>query len=145
MIYTDNIRKAIKIAFNAHIDQVDKAGVPYIFHPWEVAQLVGDDEKAIIVALLHDVIEDTNITIEDLRGEGFSEEILTSILNLTKKENEDYFDFVKRAKQNELSRKVKIADITHNMRLDRISNWTEYDLQRREKYQKALDYLKQND
>ena len=145
MIYTDSIRKAIKIAFNAHIDQVDKAGVPYIFHPWEVAQLVGDDENAIIVALLHDVIEDTDITIEDLRGEGFSEDILTGILNLTKKENEDYFDFVKRAKQNELSRKVKIADITHNMRLDRLSNWTEYDLQRREKYQKALDYLKQND
>ena len=145
MIYSKQINKAIKIAFKAHINQTDFFGVPYIFHPWEVANKVGDDEKAVIVALLHDVIEDTDITYDDLRKEGFSEEIIEGIKGVTKIEGEDYMDFVKRAKQNEISRKVKIADLKHNMDLTRLEVVTERDLIRQEKYKKALEYLLKED
>lgn len=140
MIYSKQINKAIKIAFKAHINQTDFFGVPYIFHPWEVASQL-DDEASVIVALLHDVIEDTDITYDDLRKEGFSEKIIEGIKGVTKIEGEDYMDFVKRAKQNEISRKVKIADLRHNMDLTRLEIVTERDLIRQEKYKKALEYL----
>ena len=144
MIYSKQINKAIKIAFKAHINQTDFVGVPYIFHPWEVASQL-DDEASVIVALLHDVIEDTDITYDDLRKEGFSEEIIEGIKGVTKIEGEDYMDFVKRAKQNEISRKVKIADLRHNMDLTRLEIVTERDLIRQEKYKKALEYLLKED
>lgn len=140
MIYSKQINKAIKIAYEAHKNQTDFFGVPYIFHPWEVASQL-DNEEAVIVGLLHDVIEDTNITYDDLRKEGFSEEIIEGIKGVTKIEGEDYMDFVKRAKQNKISRQVKIADLKHNMNLTRLEYVTEKDLQRNEKYKKALAFL----
>lgn len=142
MLYSKQINKAIKIAYEAHKNQTDFFGVPYIFHPWEVASQL-DNEEAVIVGLLHDVIEDTNITYDDLRKEGFSEEIIEGIKGVTKIEGEDYMDFVKRAKQNKISRQVKIADLKHNMNLTRLEYVTEKDLQRNEKYKKALAFLEE--
>ena len=103
MLYTPLTKKAIVLAFNAHINQTDKSGLPYIFHPWEVANQL-NDEACVCVALLHDIIEDTNITYDDLRKEGFNEEIIEGIKGVTKQENEDYMDFVTRAKSNNISR-----------------------------------------
>ena len=140
MLYTPLTKKAIVLAFNAHINQKDKSGLPYIFHPWEVANQL-NDEACVCVALLHDIIEDTNITYDDLRNEGFSEEIIEGIKGVTKKENEDYMDFVTRAKSNNISRLVKIADLRHNMDLTRMNEITEFDIKRYQKYEKALKFL----
>ena len=140
MLYTPLTKKAIVLAFNAHIHQKDKSGLPYIFHPWEVANQL-NDEACVCVALLHDIIEDTNITYDDLRNEGFSEEIIEGIKGVTKKENEDYMDFVTRAKSNNISRLVKIADLRHNMDLTRMNEITEFDIKRYQKYEKALKFL----
>ena len=140
MLYTPLTKKAIVLAFNAHIHQTDKSGLPYIFHPWEVANQL-NDEACVCVALLHDIIEDTNITYDDLRNEGFSEEIIEGIKGVTKKENEDYMDFVTRAKSNNISRLVKIADLRHNMDLTRMNEITEFDIKRYQKYEKALKFL----
>ena len=104
---------ALKIATEAHKGQVDKAGVPYINHPLTVASLV-DTEEEKIVALLHDTIEDTNITEQDLIDYGFPNEIVEAVKLLTHNKNVPYMDYVAKIKDNELARKVKIADLTHN-------------------------------
>ena len=141
MLYTELTKKAIILAFEAHINQKDKSGLPYIFHPWEVANQL-NDEICVCVALLHDIIEDTNITYEDLRKEGFCEDVIEGIKGVTKRENEDYFDFVKRAKENKVSRLVKIADLRHNMDISRIKNPTDKDCERIEnKYKPAYKFL----
>ncbi|WP_308545011.1 HD domain-containing protein [uncultured Sneathia sp.] len=131
---------ALKIATEAHKGQVDKAGVPYINHPLTVASLV-DTEEEKIVALLHDTIEDTNITEQDLIDYGFPNEIVEAVKLLTHNKNVPYMDYVAKIKDNELARKVKIADLTHNSDLSRLKEITEKDKKRYEKYQKALLYL----
>ena len=131
---------ALKIATEAHKGQVDKAGVPYINHPLTVASLV-DTEEEKIVALLHDTIEDTNITEQDLLNYGFSNKIVEAVKLLTHNKNVPYMDYVAKIKDNELARKVKIADLTHNSDLSRLKEITEKDKKRYEKYQKALVYL----
>ena len=78
MIYTNMTKKALKICFKAHINQVDKTGVPYVFHPFHLAEQM-DDEESVCLALLHDVVEDTSITFEDLINEGFSEKIISAL------------------------------------------------------------------
>ncbi|WP_311696306.1 HD domain-containing protein [Sneathia sanguinegens] len=131
---------ALKIATEAHKGQVDKAGVPYINHPLTVASLV-DTEEEKIVALLHDTIEDTNITEQDLLNYGFSNKIVEAVKLLTHNKNVPYMVYVAKIKDNELARKVKIADLTHNSDLSRLKEITEKDKKRYEKYQKALLYL----
>lgn len=131
---------ALKIATEAHKGQVDKAGIPYINHPLTVASLV-DTEEEKIVALLHDTIEDTNITEQDLLNYGFSNKIIEAVKLLTHNKNVLYMDYVAKIKDNELARKVKIADLTHNSDLSRLKEITEKDKKRYEKYQKALLYL----
>lgn len=131
---------ALKIATEAHKGQVDKAGVPYINHPLTVASLV-DTEEEKIVALLHDTIEDTNITEQDLLNYGFSNKIVEAVKLLTHNKNVPYMDYIAKIKDNELARKVKIADLTHNSDLSRLKEITEKDKKRYEKYQKALLYL----
>lgn len=131
---------ALKIATEAHKGQVDKAGIPYINHPLTVASLV-DTEEEKIVALLHDTIEDTNITEQDLIDYGFPNEIVEAVKLLTHNKNVPYMDYVAKIKDNELARKVKIADLTHNSDLSRLKEITEKDKKRYEKYQKALLYL----
>ncbi len=133
------ILKALEIACKAHEGQFDKAGKPYIQHPVRVA-LYCETEDEKIVALLHDVIEDTSVTISDLRAEGFSEKILDAIEHLTKIEGENYQDFIQRVAENNLATKVKIQDLTDNMDLSRLGDvkvhW------KMETYKQALSFLK---
>lgn len=128
--------KAICIAAIAHKGQVDKAGRPYILHPLRV-MFMRRDETERICAVLHDVIEDSDITIEYLRKEGFSEAVLCALDALTKRENENYDDFIGRVIENKIACKVKLADLSDNMDLSRISNPTQDDYLRIEKYRKA--------
>ena len=131
---------ALKIATEAHKGQVDKAGIPYINHPLTVASFV-DTEEEKIVALLHDTIEDTNITEQDLLNYGFSNKIVEAVKLLTHNKGIPYMEYVAKIKNNELARKVKIADLTHNSDLSRLKEVTEKGMKRYEKYKKALIYL----
>ncbi|WP_311678869.1 HD domain-containing protein [Sneathia vaginalis] len=135
-----NYELALKIATEAHKGQVDKAGVPYINHPLTVASLVETEEEKI-VALLHDTIEDTNITEQDLLNYGFSNKIVEAVKLLTHNKDVPYMDYVAKIKDNELARKVKIADLTHNSDLSRLKEITDKDKKRYNKYQNALLYL----
>jgi (p)ppGpp synthase/HD superfamily hydrolase len=127
------------LARYAHEGQVDKGGRPYFTHPEAVAGSVERPEEKI-TAYLHDTIEDTFVT-EDVIRTLFGDEIADAVLSVTKRDGEDYMDFVSRAKRNPIGRVVKMADIRHNMDLSRIIDVTEDDLKRIEKYRKALEYL----
>lgn len=134
------LEKAIIIAVVCHKGQTDIAGQPYIFHPLRV-MLKMKTEKEKIVAVLHDTIEDTHLTLNELRERGFDEEIIEGLNSVTKQECESYIDFVKRAKQNVIGRNVKIADIEDNSDLSRIPNPTDKDYKRQEKYKNAIKEL----
>lgn len=130
--------KALKTAIKAHRGQVDKAGKPYIFHPIRVSLRVrGKDAK--IVALLHDVIEDSNLKLEELDFlSAFQREALAL---LTHSEDEPYFDYIQKIKGNELAKEVKLSDLRDNSNLNRLKHITQKDEQRREKYLKAISFL----
>lgn len=131
------IEKAIQIALRAHEGQKDKGGNPYILHPLFVASMMQTEEE-IIVALLHDVIEDSFYTINDLRREGFPEKVLDAIQTITREDGEDYFAYIDRVKRNSIASTVKLADLWHNscaVRLNRKP--TEVDLERISRYEKA--------
>ena len=98
-----------------------------------------DEEKA--VAYLHDVIEDTELTLEDLGEYGFSKEVIEAVDIITKKRGEDYQSYLNSVKKNKLARVVKLADLRHNSDLTRLAKVTEKDIKRKEKYQKAIDFL----
>ena len=132
--------KAYKIAKKAHLGQVDKAGEDYIKHPEKVASFVKTDEEKA-VAYLHDVIEDTELTLEDLYEYGFSKEVLEAVDIITKKRGENYQSYLNSVKKNKLARAVKLADLRHNSDLTRFTEVTEKDIKRKEKYQKAIDFL----
>lgn len=133
-------QQALAIAKDAHKGQVDKAGVDYIQHPLFVASLV-EGELAKTVALLHDVVEDSDWTLEDLRKEGLPEEVVQAVGILTKKRNENYEEYILRVKQNPLARQVKLADLKHNSDLSRLANVTDRDRKRAEKYRQAIAFL----
>jgi (p)ppGpp synthase/HD superfamily hydrolase len=134
---------AIAIANQAHAGQLDKAGKPYISHPLTVmAQM--DTLEGKIVAVLHDAIEDSDLTVADLVRQGFPEFITEAIAAITKLKGEQYEDYILRVKSNAIARKVKIADVTHNMDISRIANPAEKDFQRLEKYKKVLQELMAN-
>ena len=139
MINTKLTRLASKIAYKAHEGQTDKAGVPYIFHPIHIAEQMDSDESCIL-ALLHDVIEDSNITLEIL-SKYFNDDIITALRVLTKKENDDYVMYIKRVKTNKLATKVKIKDLEHNRDLTRLDEVTDKDRKRSLKYWEAIRYL----
>ena len=144
-VYNKNMKqsqseKAYEIAKKAHLGQIDKAGEDYIKHPEKVASFVNSDEEKA-VAYLHDVIEDTELTLEDLREYGFSEEVLKAVDVITKKKGQDYQTYLNSVKENKLARVVKLADLRHNSDLTRLINITEKDRERKEKYQKAIDFL----
>ena len=132
--------KAIRIAAVAHEGQKDKAGAPYILHPLRVMMKLTDETERIC-AVLHDVIEDTDITIEYLMNEGFPKDVLTALDFLSKRENETYDSFIKRILNNKLACKVKLADLNDNMDLSRIPNPSPKDYQRVEKYSKAKEKI----
>lgn len=139
MINTKLTRKAMIIAYEAHKNQVDKSGVPYIYYPIHVAEQM-DTENECIIALLHDVVEDTNVTFKQLE-EVFSKEIIDILKLLTREENIEYDEYIKRIKNNSIACKVKIADLTHNLDKTRLDFVTEVDVKRNEKYKKALQIL----
>lgn len=140
MIYTDKTKKAMKLCYEAHKDQVDKSGLPYVFHPAHVAEQM-TDEATTIVALLHDVVEDTDYTLEDLAAEGFGKEILEAVALMTHEDDVPYLDYVEKLKDNPIARAVKLADLAHNSDLSRIGEVDEETRQRLEKYKKAIALL----
>lgn len=126
--------------FSVHKDQLDKGGLPYAFHPFEVAEQM-DDEPSVCVALLHDVIEDGNITPEYLRDAGFSKEIVEAVKLLSHEKNKPYFSYIKEIKSNPLATKVKLADLKHNSNTARLDVIEEKDRKRLAKYEKAIQEL----
>ncbi|VVP96391.1 HD domain-containing protein [Pseudomonas fluorescens] len=138
---TQTLERAIAIAAAAHAGQVDKGGAPYILHPLKVMLRMTTLEERI-VAVLHDVVEDCEINLDDLRKEGFSEEVLTAIQSVTKVPGESYEDFVERAAQNPIGRVVKLADLEENSDLSRIASPSWDDLERVEKYRRAIARLR---
>ena len=91
MLYTELTKKALKISFEAHKNQLDKSGMPYVFHPFHLAEQM-DDEYSTCVALLHDVVEDTGITLEDLKAQGFPEEVTDAVALMTHDDGTPYFE-----------------------------------------------------
>lgn len=115
MLYTDLTKKAMMIAYRQHSCQTDKAGLPYVFHPYHLAEQMGDDEYAICVALLHDVVEDTDMTMEDLERAGFPVEVIAALKCLTHEDGVPYLGkYIETIKANPLATKVKLADLRHN-------------------------------
>lgn len=112
MVYTPMTIKAMKYAYEAHLGQVDYSHVPYIFHPYHLAEQM-DEETSCTVALLHDVVEDTDITLDDLKLE-FPDDVVEAVALLTHDEAVDYFDYIQNLKKNPIARKVKLADLEHN-------------------------------
>ena len=138
--YAKLLDLAIKIVEKAHTGQIDKAGKPYILHPLTVmAQM--EDVESKIVAVLHDAIEDSDLTLTELSQQGFPELIIEAIAAITKLDGELYDDYLLRVMGNTIACKVKIADVSHNMDISRIANPTVKDFQRLEKYQKVLKQL----
>lgn len=139
MINTKLTRKAMIIAYNAHQNQFDKANIPYIYHPIHIAEQM-DTELECIVALLHDVVEDTDITLNDLEKE-FPQEVIDLLKILTHDKKIDYIEYIEKVKTNPIATKIKIADLKHNSDITRLENITTTDLKRIEKYKKALEIL----
>ena len=150
MLYTRLTKLAMKVAYKAHEGETDRNGLPYIYHPIHLAEYM-QTEDTCVVALLHDVIEDTDVTMEDLRGYGFTEAQLEAVRFMThippdramtkEEQMEDYLDYVRRLKTNEIARTVKLADLKHNSDITRLNEVTDTDFKRREKYQKAIEIL----
>ena len=142
MVYTPLTAKAMQIAYDAHHGQVDKAGMPYIFHPMHLAEAM-EDEISCCVALLHDTVEDTDITFADLEKD-FPVEVMDALKLLTHEEETDYFDYVRSIRGNPIAVKVKLADIAHNSdqtRLDGCHMNEETKAYFRSKYAKAKAIL----
>ena len=140
MIYTELTKKAIRFAFEAHTGQTDRSGLPYVLHPIHVAEQM-TTEDGCVVALLHDVLEDTDHTEEDLRQQGFSEAQITAVKLLTRTEGEDYFEYIRRMKENELAVAVKLEDLAHNMDRSRLEEVSDKDEARFHKYEEAIRIL----
>lgn len=140
MLYTELTKKAMRIAFTAHKEQVDKNGIPYIYHPIHLAEQMWDEET-ICTALLHDVAEDTDMTVEDLRAEGFPESVISALRLLTHDEDTPYMDYVRKIKGDPIAKAVKLADLRHNSDLTRLDTVDERALMRVEKYRSAIALL----
>jgi (p)ppGpp synthase/HD superfamily hydrolase len=130
------VEDAVSIAAQAHKGQRDKAGAPYLLHPLRMMMRM-DTAAAMMAAVLHDVVEDTDWTLERLREEGFCDEVLEAVDCLTHREGESYQEFVERVRANPIARQVKIADLEDNMNIRRISRLGANDLERLEKYHRA--------
>ena len=141
MIYTEMTNKALKICFDAHKDQVDKSGLPYVFHPFHLAEQM-ETEETVTVALLHDVVEDSSYTLEALEQEGFPPKILEAVRLMTHQDGVPYMEYVQALAQNPIARKVKLADLTHNSDTSRLAVVDEFAKRRMERYSEAMAYLK---
>ena len=140
MLYTPMTKKALRLCCRAHREQVDKSGLPYALHPLHLAEQM-QTEDTIITALLHDVVEDTAWTLEELKAEGFSQAVLEALALLTHDPSLPYLDYVARIKENPIARQFKLADLRHNRDLSRLDFVTARDLARAEKYDAAIALL----
>ena len=142
----NDVSKALLLATSAHDGQFDKSGLPYILHPLEVMRTCMGDTQAMCVALLHDIVEDTYVTLSDIQGH-FGNSVRDDVDALTRRKNEDYTKYIIRiSKASPVAIKVKLADLKHNLDYTRI-NWimTEQDLNRMRKYVGAYNLLTQKD
>ncbi len=142
MIYTAMTKKALKLCFQAHKEQTDKSGTPYVFHPFHLAEQM-EDEITTTVALLHDVVEDTSCTLSDLRDMGFPDAVLDAITEMTHDKSVPYLEYVAKLKENPVARTVKLADLKHNSDLSRLDVVDRKALSRVEKYRKAISILEE--
>lgn len=135
-------KKAMVIAYQAHKDKLDKSGIPYIFHPLHLAEQM-KTEEAVIVALLHDVVEDTDWSMDDLVQEGFSKDVISALELLTHNKDTDYLEYVRQIKQssNPYAIAVKLADLRHNSDTSRLDHIDEDTMKRIEKYAEAIGIL----
>ena len=140
MIYTDQTRKAMQIAYRAHHGQTDKSGVPYLYHPIHLAEQM-NDEVTVTAALLHDVLEDSPMTAAELRAEGISPQAVDAVVLLTRPAEMPYLDYVERIRSNPIARAVKCADLRHNCDPSRLPNPPEGWREKRDLYRKALEIL----
>ena len=140
MIYTDLTKKAMKLSFEAHKDQVDKSGIPYVYHPFHLAEQM-NTEETVVVALLHDVVEDTDYTIQDMIEMGFPQSVTDALTLMTHSKNVPYLEYVVKLKENPIAREVKIADLRHNSDVSRLDTVDEKAIARIEKYKMAIAIL----
>ena len=142
MIYTEKTKKALNLCFEAHKDQKDKSGMPYVFHPFHLAEQM-DTEDTTVVALLHDVVEDTGFTFVDLEKEGFGETVIEALKLLTHGDGVDYMDYVRAIKGNPVAKAVKLADLRHNSDRTRVEQPDEKMLKRWQIYEEAIKFLEE--
>ena len=140
MVYTPLTKRAILFAFDAHRGQYDKSGLPYITHPLHVAESM-ESEDECVVALLHDVLEDTDITIEDLTRIGISDRQIAALKLLCHDDSVPYLEYVQAIRVDPIARTVKLADLYHNSDLTRLNVITTQDIERVEKYKQAIEIL----
>lgn len=140
MIYTEKTKCALKLCFDAHKEQLDKSGLPYVFHPFHLAEQM-TDEATTIVALLHDVVEDTDYTFADLEAMGFGEEVIEALKLMTHDDDTPYMEYVANLKHNPIARAVKLADLAHNSDPTRLEVMDEWAKKRAKKYQAAIELL----
>lgn len=141
MLYTPLTKQALLLCFAAHKSQTDKSGLPYVFHPFHLAEQM-TDEYTTVAALLHDVVEDTEYTLADLQAMGYPAPVLEALALLTHTDDTPYMDYVARIKQNPIARAVKLADLAHNSDVTRLDAVTEADRRRIEKYKQAQALLR---
>lgn len=140
MIYTKMTKKALRLSFNAHKDQVDKSGMPYVYHPFHLAEQM-DSEETVTVALLHDVVEDTDYTMEDMIAMGFPKSVTDALALMTHDRAVPYMDYVAKIKANPIATAVKLADLRHNSDTSRLETIDETVRRRVQKYHDAIALL----
>lgn len=133
-------KKALKLCFEAHKNQADKSGMPYVFHPLHLAEQM-EDENTTIVALLHDVVEDTEYSLDDLKNMGFPQQVIEALGLLTHDKSVPYMDYIAEIKKNPIAKAVKLADLKHNSDLSRLDIIDAKVISRKEKYEKAIKML----
>lgn len=140
MLYTAMTKKAMQLAFDAHKEQKDRSGLPYIYHPFHLAEQM-DTEQSVCAALLHDVVEDSDMTLEDLRNAGFTEEIVAAVELLTHRPGVPYLEYIERLRQSPLATRVKLADLRHNADLSRMDIIDSAAREQEELHRQAIELL----
>lgn len=140
MIYTEMTKKALLLSFNAHKDQLDKSGMPYVYHPFHLAEQM-NTEETVTVALLHDVIEDTAYTLEDIAAMGLPQSVTDALALMAHDKAVEYMDYVAKIKTNPIAKAVKLADLRHNSDITRLDIVDEKAIRRVKKYYEAIALL----
>lgn len=140
MIYTDMTKMALRLCYDAHAGQTDKNGMPYVFHPYHLAEQM-TDELSVVCALLHDVVEDTDYSFDDIRNMGFPDAVIEVLKLLTHDDDVPYMEYISAISADPTARTVKLADLRHNSDLTRLDKVDEKALKRAEKYKAAYELL----